>query len=566
MPNMIASFRIASRLALAALCLSLWSCSSTPPDDSVYARSREVHGVPILATAAVDEAYVHVAASIYEHMTSSTGLLDIADAHRDAGFRILLLTEQERFLDLPEYFGQDEEIEQAGGLGGSIGEFFIGVRVGSPHALIHELGHGIYHSAIQFRETGGARDEEAWYEERVRAVHGLELEQAFDEFGEGEIHEVLLAEPGTFSADLAEAWRNADSKGLWEGAYGSTEPNEYWAEGVALWFRAWRPDDRDPRVMLAQHDPQLHALCRRVFPETDWDPQDAWAGLGAVVPFEDEADPWPRSDGPELIGGCILAEPLGEVPLDPRRVGEVIASDEFAPLAKQLTACGIVLAVEGAVPDLFVQRVGRTIEEMFAPGAGIDVALQEDVIRALHAHRATLPVPRNERTLDHLFGEGEPTWIESHSVCDIIMADVPEGQVMEVVEHILHTVTDVGLHFVFPDDWGISRESQLWEAMQRAIAAGYYDVSGYHELDDAPLDVRDRVLMQEFAYWFVTTAWDLQEPYGPDEAEWTLRDREELRAAMPDFFAVFERTAGRVLTSPSRSTLAAIGPTRQAER
>ncbi|MFT7465074.1 MAG: hypothetical protein ACI9EF_003437, partial [Pseudohongiellaceae bacterium] len=69
---------LASRLAQLALCLTLWSCSSTTPDASVYTRSREIHGVPILATAAVDEAYVHIAASIYEHMTSSTELLDIA--------------------------------------------------------------------------------------------------------------------------------------------------------------------------------------------------------------------------------------------------------------------------------------------------------------------------------------------------------------------------------------------------------------------------------------------------------------------------------------------------------
>ena len=78
------------------------------------------------------------------------------------------------------------------------------MRVGPPHTLVHELGHGIYHSAIQFAETGGATDEEAWYRERVRAVHGMELEEAQEELGEERVHEVLLAPEGTFSADLAQ--------------------------------------------------------------------------------------------------------------------------------------------------------------------------------------------------------------------------------------------------------------------------------------------------------------------------------------------------------------------------
>lgn len=560
------TLRASRLLSLAALCLVLGSCASAPPDGSVYARSRTVHGVPIQATAAVDEAYLDIAARVYTHMTSSDALIDLRAAHRDAGFRILLITEEERFLDLPEFAGEGEELEQAGGLGGCIGEFHIALRVGSPHTLVHELGHGIYHSAIQFRESGGAQDEEAWYAERVRAVHGLELEDAFDSLGEEEVHEVLLAAPGTFSADLAAAWRNAAAQGLWEGAYASVEPNEYWAEGVALWFRAWRPDDGDPRELLARQDPALHALCRRVFPETDWKPEDAQAPGTEPVPFEDEPETWPEEDGPELLGGCILAEPLGEVPADPRQVGDVVPSDDFAPFTKQLMASGVLLVVEQSVPDGFVRRVGRTIEEMLAPGDGIDAELQDDVIAALHSYRATLPVPRDERSLDRLFDDHEPRWIERHSVCDIIMAEVPEGQVMEVLEHVLHTVTDVGLHHRFPAEWGISRESELWHAMQRAIDAGFYDVSSYDDLGDAPREVRDRVLMQEFAYWFLTTAWDLQRPYGPQEDEWTLRDPAELARAMPTFFAVFERSAGRVLKAPSRATLAGFGPTRQEER
>ena len=84
---------------------------------------------------------------------------------------------------------------------------------------------------------------------------------------------------------------------------------------------------------------------------------------------------------------------------------------------------------------------------------------------------------------------------------------------MEVVEHILHYVSDLGLHYTFPDEWGISKTSALAQAMNKAVDEGYYDVTSYEDIDDE--EVRHRVMMQEFAYWVISTAWNLQEPYGP---------------------------------------------------
>ncbi|MFT7665566.1 MAG: Ca2+-binding EF-hand superfamily protein [Planctomycetota bacterium] len=257
---------------------------------SAYAKQLELHGVSIQATSGVDDEYLYIAAMVYEHMTSRSVPYDLRELHRQSGFRILLLTEDEKFGDLPDYPDDDDELEQAGGLGGSIGEFYIGVRVGSPHTLVHELGHGIYHSAIQFQETGGARDEEGWYEERVESELGLGLDEAVEKYGEEEIHEVLLAPAGTFSADLAVAWRNAVANGLWEDEYAGSEPNEYWAEGVAFWFRAYETDADDPRAYLAERDPMLHALCATIFPDTNWTPADAKTSGDAGVHFSDDSE------------------------------------------------------------------------------------------------------------------------------------------------------------------------------------------------------------------------------------------------------------------------------------
>lgn len=268
-----------------------------------------------------------------------------------------------------------------------------------------------------------------------------------------------------------------------------------------------------------------------------------------------------------LIGGCVQPRPVAEIPRDVRAVGPIQQGE--GPFPKRLSAYGIVLAAEPEVPDVFLERVARSIAETFGAGEGIDADLQEQVIGHLHAYGALLPVPRTERSFERALRRHEDLFdqlVQEHSVCDIIMARVERGQVMEVVEHVLHTITDVALHHQFPDEWGLHPQSALSRAMQRAIDAGFYDISGYDDLGDAPDEVVHRVLVQEFAYWFLTTAWDLQVDYGPDEEEWTLRRPEELRAALPEFFAVHERTSARVLTSPSRETLALIGPTRAEER
>ena len=58
----------------------------------------------------------------------------------------------------------------------------------------------------------------------------------------------------------------------------------------------------------------------------------------------------------------------------------------------------------------------------------------------------------------------DDTWQQTKqglSVCDhisqISAAESNQGQTMEVVEHILHHVTDVGLHYTFPEQWGLRK-------------------------------------------------------------------------------------------------------------
>jgi len=315
------------------------------------------------------------------------------------------------------------------------------------------------------------------------------------------------------------------------------------------------------RLLLRSAGPHLlpPILCSVLGPALSSAPQD----VHEVLLVEDDEEP------PAKLGECILRQATGTVPADPYAVGELHV-ERGHPLPKRLNACGILLAATDEVPDLFLHLVGEAVAEIFEPGDSIDRSAQREVLEHLHRYRACLPVPRTEEELEKLFDTGSEELdeiMDLYSTCDIIMADVPRGQVMEVVEHLLHAITDVGLHYRFPAEWGISRESELWKAMQAAIEAGYYRIESYDDMrEEAPREVYERVLLQEFAYWFVSTAWNLQRDYGPDEDEWTIRDADELRRKLPGFYKIYERTAGSVMGPPSRALLAEIGPTREEER
>ena len=264
------------------------------------------------------------------------------------------------------------------------------------------------------------------------------------------------------------------------------------------------------------------------------------------------------------LGGCILTTPIGDVPDDLYMESDVTATDAYPPFDKSLSVYGITLIARNEATDDFMRLVATAIKEVFPRDESLDLETQAEILRNLYRYNTTIPVPVG-RDMEFV-EENEAAWDQTtnhNTVCDIIMEGV-NGQVMEVVEHILHFVSDVGLHYTFPDDWGISQTSTLAQAMDRAVELGYYDVGGYDDIDEP--EVRHRVEIQEFAYWVISTAWNLQEAYGPqNEEEWTISDSADLEAKMPELYAMYERTVGRAMRAPSAATLAAIGPTRAEE-
>ncbi|UCE42313.1 MAG: hypothetical protein JSV17_04920 [Candidatus Aminicenantes bacterium] len=272
-----------------------------------------------------------------------------------------------------------------------------------------------------------------------------------------------------------------------------------------------------------------------------------------IEPAETEQEPTEMTRS--HIGGCILAAPAAEVPADLYQITDVVPTEEYKPFTKKLSVYGFTLIGREDITDDFMRKVAKTIKEMFPQNEVIEAELQKEVLRNLYRYRTVIPLFRGH---DYDFSPGDQeAWdltTSQNSICDIIMEGV-SGQVNEVVEHILHWVSDVGLHYTFPDEWGCtSKTSKIYHAMQEAIDKGHYNIEQY---DEAGVDEEERirVLIQEYAYWVIFTAWDLYEPYGP-EAEWTgIKNPNDLREKLPLSYDLFQQTIPRVMAPPSRSTL-----------
>ena len=79
----------------------------------------------------------------------------------------------------------------------------------------------------------------------------------------------------TFDDRLAAAYKNAMAAGRWKGTYGTTNKEEYFAEGVQSWFHCNRcgtheHNDVGTRAEVKAYDPELARLIAEVFGDRPW--------------------------------------------------------------------------------------------------------------------------------------------------------------------------------------------------------------------------------------------------------------------------------------------------------
>ena len=255
----------------------------------------------------------------------------------------------------------------------------------------------------------------------------------------------------------------------------------------------------------------------------------------------------------DIAHDCMISTPRDSIPTDLYSIGNIVPSDQFPPFNKSLDVCGIKLIARDDISDEFMMNIAKTISEMFDINNNTDQLLQLKVIENMYRYKTTIPLFYGEDwTIESPEEQGWEQTNSANSMCDIIMEDIP-NQVMEVVEHILHHVSDIGLHFTLADDWGLYPNSELYRVTKLAIGSGNYNISQYSDISE--LDIRNRVILQEYAYWIIYTSWDLRKKYGPAESEWSIMTRKEFISKEPAAFELFQNTIPKILSCPSDSML-----------
>ena len=181
--------------------------------------------------------------------------------------------------------------------------------------------------------------------------------------------------------------------------------------------------------------------------------------------------------GENVTLDCVHQNSSSAIPSNLYQIGAIIQTDEYPPFTKKLNACGITLIARDDASDVFMMRVGQTIGEMFLIHEETDTLKQQKLLKNLYTYHTVIPLFYGE---DWSFHPDEESDLEElnikYSICDIIMEEVP-NPVMEVVEHILHHITDIGLHFPNTDNWGLTNASRLFNLTIEAINLGYYNVN-----------------------------------------------------------------------------------------
>ncbi|HEV8606651.1 MAG TPA: hypothetical protein VGQ99_14850 [Tepidisphaeraceae bacterium] len=208
-----------------------------------YKKYIDVNGMPVLASAEVDDLALQRTYDIVTHLLA--GRPDVLRKMVTGGTRLIIIGKDQVYTDMPEYRNhpnpayQNERVRGTGG--------FNVTSFGEENLLNLPLDR---------------------YDDESIGVH---------EFCHT-IDAALTRIDPAWRGRLRETYQNAMSQGLWKNAYTSSNPAEYWAEICQSYFDCnrinnWNHAPIGTREQLRVYDPRGYELVRTTFalsPQNDW--------------------------------------------------------------------------------------------------------------------------------------------------------------------------------------------------------------------------------------------------------------------------------------------------------
>ena len=217
------------------------------------------------------------------------------------------------------------------------------------------------------------------------------------------------------------------------------------------------------------------------------------------------------------------------------------------------------------VKDEFVLDVANTFEAMFPQSSDtIDLASQQLILQSTKDYNIFQrigyigPPENGEPASAPLSGD----WEFAQDYIWETPSSSTASQIGEVVEHLLHTISSLSLKYTFPEKWDWDdTSSDVYLAMQEAIDKGIYNVSSYSSLKSDP-EGYNKIIVQEFVYWFVSAEWDYFEVMGlsvngswegGSNEEWSLLTSQEVEEQLPLAHKLYVESFSKLVQKPNVS-------------
>ena len=237
-------------------------------------------------------------------------------------------------------------------------------------------------------------------------------------------------------------------------------------------------------------------------------------------------------------------------------IGELTDSSSYLPYDRYLDVDGIKLLVLPEVSSGFPVQVAKIYNSMFSISENIDTTQRSSFLSSIESNKIGQRIGYSGSDYYESIGK-LGTWNEYSGQIELVdfIWETNSGQIAEIIEHQLHTITGLVFQNFYPTQWNyFNTSSDINLAMQQAYSSGVYNTDGMYDGVDA--EGLQEVLPQEFAFWFIVTAWDYIEDYFPDnENEWSLKTSSELQQQLPLAYKLYQDTVLPILSKPEKVLL-----------
>jgi hypothetical protein len=259
-----------------------------------------------------------------------------------------------------------------------------------------------------------------------------------------------------------------------------------------------------------------------------------------------------------------VVEEVEEVEVVEVVVEEIVENDSYLDYHRYIDVAGLRMFVLPEVGDEFIYKVGEVYYLMLQEGEYIDQDIRNSYLQTVkndfvfqkigYEGPERYGLDSDPPGIDCCPGKG---YEDNHT--DFIW-EYPDasgdGQIGEVVEHLLHTVTGVAFALEFSEWNWENPNSEIILAMNEAIEKNIFDISSYEEIKNSGnIEDFNRITPIEFAFWGIVAEWGYGDIYDLPHDEFTISTPNEVKDQLPLFHKLFENTIKTIFTPPDKDYL-----------